>query len=762
MSTQPESHDDLDSTDELPRLDVAAYEASLAEAARDGLSRTDTWAVEALQDLDDIAEAQQPDPPPPAQWPGPRNPGPHHLGTGEPPVNIARILQRMAQLESDIVAAHEANAALHKRNQSIHSARDEQMVRIRALEADNARLAGHHALADGMQERFEQQLREQSQHSDDQFKELQSARFAERLQMDQEREDFRRQATSMAAQVAALQQDNHKLQDQLHASMTLANRHAASLAALEASIGEEKSSAGQLARQLASKLTDYETLSSMVELRNRSIGELSRARDDLDQRLQRQTAAGIELTAQLEVASKALQESRAVLVVREDSIATRDDRIAQLASDLARVSDELALERQQHAEAERSVSNLGAAQSESHNELSLRLQEIHELRGALQLAESSVTETRKQLSTAAATAIEQERLHIERGSELQQIQQTNVVLTGERDAALELIRNLTNERDALLPAADQLVERSSELGRSHSELTRVHADLAQARAEVASQIEAAQTRETESESLQQCVTQLRYSRDSLQEALEDAQQSLERMRDEEQARIQLLDERTDELAGLHTRFSEHDMAMRGMEQAIRMRDELTEKLRGQLQSSQDEWSIMAGQLEKSRARVKSMAQQIFQRDNQVAALRADLSARSDALAAIRRDVDRAEADADSDAFAQFNLMLEPVAHDAEPIFLNNKLITIGRTSENDVCIPSKLVSRHHARLLVGASGVVIEDAGSTNGCFVNGQQVQQHQLHEGDVLEFGDLRYRLCTRAPSDTRMRANVVPIRE
>ena len=202
------------------------------------------------------------------------------------------------------------------------------------------------------------------------------------------------------------------------------------------------------------------------------------------------------------------------------------------------------------------------------------------------------------------------------------------------------------------------------------------------------------------------------------------------------------------------------MAMRALEHGLRARDDLVEKLRGQLQSAQDEWSIMADQLEKSRSRVKSLAQQIFQRDNQIAALRADLSARAEALASIRRDVERIEGEVDGDSFDQFGQVLEPIGHAGYPIFLNAKLITVGRTSENDVCIPSKLISRHHARLMVGPGGVTIEDAGSTNGCFVNGQQVQQHVMHEGDVLELGDLRYRLHLRPTNDTRQRANVVPI--
>ena len=90
------------------------------------------------------------------------------------------------------------------------------------------------------------------------------------------------------------------------------------------------------------------------------------------------------------------------------------------------------------------------------------------------------------------------------------------------------------------------------------------------------------------------------------------------------------------------------------------------------------------------------------------------------------------------------------------------MLTIGRTAENDIALASKMVSRHHARLLIGPTGIIVEDAGSTNGCFVNGEQVKQHLMHDSDVLELGDLRYRLRLKAARDTAMRANVVPLFE
>src|SRR5690242_9778484 len=60
MHTQPTSSkppsDSLDRTDVLPVLDVEAYEQTLVENQK-GLSRTDTWTVEALRDIDELVES---------------------------------------------------------------------------------------------------------------------------------------------------------------------------------------------------------------------------------------------------------------------------------------------------------------------------------------------------------------------------------------------------------------------------------------------------------------------------------------------------------------------------------------------------------------------------------------------------------------------------------------------------------------------------------------------------------------------------------
>jgi pSer/pThr/pTyr-binding forkhead associated (FHA) protein len=143
-------------------------------------------------------------------------------------------------------------------------------------------------------------------------------------------------------------------------------------------------------------------------------------------------------------------------------------------------------------------------------------------------------------------------------------------------------------------------------------------------------------------------------------------------------------------------------------------------------------------------------------------LQADLAVYTEALAAIRRDVSRIGDGSGIEGGEDVERVLEPLDHDGTPIILTGEMFTVGRTSENDIVIPSKLISRHHARLLVGPTGVIVEDAGSTNGCFVNGEQVRQHLMRDGDVLELGEVRYRLSVRSSLSTRTRPNVIPITE
>jgi general secretion pathway protein A len=63
---------------------------------------------------------------------------------------------------------------------------------------------------------------------------------------------------------------------------------------------------------------------------------------------------------------------------------------------------------------------------------------------------------------------------------------------------------------------------------------------------------------------------------------------------------------------------------------------------------------------------------------------------------------------------------------------------IGRTSDNDLQIRSKFVSRHHAQLVSDERHSVIEDLNSTNGVFIRSKRIKQQELADGDVIQLGE------------------------
>lgn len=61
-------------------------------------------------------------------------------------------------------------------------------------------------------------------------------------------------------------------------------------------------------------------------------------------------------------------------------------------------------------------------------------------------------------------------------------------------------------------------------------------------------------------------------------------------------------------------------------------------------------------------------------------------------------------------------------------------LTIGRTEQNDVCYPNKVVSSKHATLSYRGGKWLIQDTNSTNGTFVNGMRATKMELSVGDTI----------------------------
>ena len=78
--------------------------------------------------------------------------------------------------------------------------------------------------------------------------------------------------------------------------------------------------------------------------------------------------------------------------------------------------------------------------------------------------------------------------------------------------------------------------------------------------------------------------------------------------------------------------------------------------------------------------------------------------------------------------------------------------TIGRVDDNAFPIQEPSVSGHHCEIILRGTDVVVRDLNSTNGTFINGEQIKEGVLKPGQILRLGQVELRLedgTTPAPS-------------
>jgi chromosome segregation ATPase len=510
------------------------------------------------------------------------------------------------------------------------------------------------------------------------------------------------------------------------------DQHAARIEALAAEserLAEHRALADEMAQRTEKQLREelqHREMQLREELQRREM-QLKELQDNhakaiagLERTLSSEKASSAELARRF--AAKLTEHDRLRAIVEQHArtidevVATRDELDQRLRNELA-TSAELKTKFESAEEALNANRALllerESALAEEERRQAQLMEQIEALRSSLQAAETSTQDAHREVTVAAKARGDEERRRIETEAQLRDLESKRDALIIERDAALAQIRALAEERDALLPAAKDLAKRTAELERTVAAVDELRKHLAGAQTDA-------------------------------------------------QASEQLAQERADEIVAMRDKLVESAADVRRLEDDLAAQEQVVEGLRLQLQTAHDECAIMADQREKARARSKQLTQEIFRRDHKIDELEADLAVHSEALAAIRRDVNRIGEKSVPAVVEDSEWILEPIEHSGEMIRLTGSMLTIGRTAENDIALHSKMVSRHHARLLIGPTGIIVEDAGSTNGCFVNGEQVRQHLMHDSDVLELGDLRYRLRLRNPSETSVRANVVPLFE
>lgn len=112
---------------------------------------------------------------------------------------------------------------------------------------------------------------------------------------------------------------------------------------------------------------------------------------------------------------------------------------------------------------------------------------------------------------------------------------------------------------------------------------------------------------------------------------------------------------------------------------------------------------------------------------------------------------------------QYQLTMRSGPNPGTVYALDSDQISIGRDSSNEIPVNDAEVSRRHARLTFQGGKYVLEDMGSTNGTFVNGQRLSGPRvLKSGEVISLGEqivFVYEAVDSDPGATRVSPRQIP---
>jgi len=264
--------------------------------------------------------------------------------------------------------------------------------------------------------------------------------------------------------------------------------------------------------------------------------------------------------------------------------------------------------------------------------------------------------------------------------------------------------------------------------------------------------------------LEHALEQERSRADSLQVSYADAQSSLiaanaklaSLQGDQTRYRQQLADieqkydEHQSESVELRAALKEARGALTNAEQRLSVSDAKTAELAVESQVFNEEITILRDALMAKNQLVATLEAELTARKETIALLdrnEQSLSESGDDAQAIDRQIARTvrhKKDAGESAqngSTATRLMVAMTGEHWIKFPLYKESMTIGRSTENDIQLRWKYISRNHARIICGTNGTMIEDLGSKNGIYVNNQSGRSFELHNGDRVEIGEVQF---------------------
>lgn len=93
--------------------------------------------------------------------------------------------------------------------------------------------------------------------------------------------------------------------------------------------------------------------------------------------------------------------------------------------------------------------------------------------------------------------------------------------------------------------------------------------------------------------------------------------------------------------------------------------------------------------------------------------------------------------------SKFQFLLTQLNGEKSPqtFTIDQKAVTLGRSNEADIQIPSPTLSRKHILITRRGEECCVEDLQSSNGFFLNGVKIHSAVLRNGDTLQLGNIMF---------------------
>ena len=491
-------------------------------------------------------------------------------------------------------------------------------------------------------------------------------------------------------------------------------------AELDAARGETARLERQLAETRAAETRQTAALAASAALLEQRSGELQA----LQQRVQRESNARGRLAAEVDALQAQLADCLESLHSRESYRTIYESTLQELDAELAAARLETA---EQEARADRLDAELQSRER--------RLQDaVHERDEARHLRDTEITQRAAERGEAERTRGELEsrlaELTAERAAACAQVLTMAATLTATQQRAQAEALASENAAERLLELESAMASRQGELTEARLEVERNRALLADLTAALLK-------------------SQTMFSDQSgVLEEREAATSALTASHAEQAALVTTLRAQVEELTA---RLATPEAERHALEERIAA---LTKEA-AERDSRLTRLESMNSEL---RATVSRLTTSLAEREGELQRATQIASMNTYALGRVQSSIDELgrhlAASEGVPAQAQVSVLTRIDSSQNHSVVLRGRT-TIGRDSDNDLPLPMRSVSRHHAVLIPAFRTAFVQDLSSTNGVLVNQRRVRCARLEHGDVITFGEAQFRY-TVSPTP----AGAVPI--